>query len=333
MRLYIALIGLSFLLLSSCQKETPPAKIPQTAGTKVLVLCEGNFQWGNADMDLYLPDSNSVYPSVYKAANGQHPGDVLQSAIVEGDFLKLVLNNSGAIITVNKSDFKFHSKISNLGSPRYVADFSSHYFVTDLYAGKVSRLDKNGNMLGSLYTGAWTEEMAVSQGKLWVACRNGYLYATSNGTTWQDSLFLKKGCSWIAEDKSGKLWLLATDSGKSSLFRVQPSAMKVEARFDFTATGYAQKLAMSRNKDTVFCISGGLMAIPTEATILPSTPVFEEKGANWYGLGVDPYSGIIYLANAKDYVSKGEVVVLSSSGAIFQRFACGINPGGFLFYR
>ena len=333
MRIIIALIGLSFILLSSCQKDTPPATVPKTDGTKVLVLCEGNFQWGNADMDLYLPDSNSVYRSVYKAVNGQHPGDVLQSGVIEGDYLKLVLNNSGAIVTVNKSDFKFNAKISNLGSPRYMAEFASQYFVTDLYAGKVTRLDKNGNKLGSLYTGAWTEEMAVSKGKLWVACRNGYLYSTSNGTAWQDSLYLKKGCSWIAEDKAGKLWLLATDSGKSSLFRVQSDVLKVEARFDFTATGFAQKLAISRNKDTVFCISGGLMAIPVEATTLPSTPVFEEKGANWYGLGVDPYSGIVYMANAKDYVSQGEVVMLRSDGVVIQRFACGINPGGFLFYR
>jgi hypothetical protein len=331
MRLTLSLLSLCFL--AACQKEKPPVAVPKTDGSKVLVLCEGNFQWGNADFDLYLPDSNVVYRNVYKAVNGQHPGDVLQSALlVDGD-IRLVLNNSGSVVTIDKADFTFKSKISNLGSPRYLADFLGNLVLTDLYSGTVTTMDKNGNKRASLYTGAWTEEMLVSKGKLWVTCRNGYVYTTSDGNAWQDSIFLKKGCSWGVEDKNGKLWFLATDSGKSSLFRLDVDQHKVESRFDFAATGYAQKLAVSRNKDTVFCISGGLMAIPINASSLPASPVFEEKGANWYGLGVDPNSGIIYLANAKDFVSKGEVVMLQSNGAVVRRFACGINPGGFLFYR
>ena len=48
------------------------------------------------------------------------------------------------------------------------------------------------------------------------------------------------------------------------------------------------------------------------------------------GIDVSP-EGIIYVADAKDYVSSGEVFRYNPDGSFIDKFAVGIIPNGFVF--
>ncbi len=51
----------------------------------------------------------------------------------------------------------------------------------------------------------------------------------------------------------------------------------------------------------------------------------------FYGLGIDPYTGDIYLGDAIDQVQRGIVYRYKSDGTVIDTFKTGINPGFFCF--
>lgn len=303
-------------------------------GSRVMVLCEGNFQWGNADFDLYIPDSQKLYSSVFKTQNGQPLGDVLQSAVYHDGKVWLVLNNSGKLTPVDISGKGGLKEITGLKSPRYVLPVKGDIaWVTDLYDNRIAVVDlKSATVTGYISCNGWTEQLLRAGQEIAVANFNGKVFFYSEEGVLKDSVLLRSGARWLETDKEGKFWALASDSGKSILYRINPGLRQVEKSYQ-VKSGFSQQLAMNKGKDTILFIAGGLYAMDIHADVVPSVPLFSEAGAAYYGLAVDPESNLVYLSDAEDYVSKGEVVVLRTSGAIVHRFRSGINPCGFLFLR
>ena len=48
--------------------------------------------------------------------------------------------------------------------------------------------------------------------------------------------------------------------------------------------------------------------------------------AGFYGLSVNPSSGLIYATDAKDYVTAGDVYVFEPTGALVRKFAADLLP-------
>ncbi|MCC7297357.1 MAG: hypothetical protein IT244_03410 [Bacteroidia bacterium] len=332
--LKLSLLGLVYLASCKPEKKACCDSIPTTNATKALVLCEGNFQWGNADFDVFIPDSNKLYPGVYKAQNNGALGDVLQSGYVGDNGVWLVMNNSGKLVCIDRNTFKFKSEIKGLKSPRYVVIDGETAVVSELYDNRIHIVNLKTNAQSHIQVNGWTEQLCLTAKGIAVASKRGAVYwLNSNKTAIEDSTLVRSGAGWMATDKNGKLWLLASDSGKSMLYKINVETRRIENQMPVGSGGYSQKIAMSLHKDSVFFLGNGVFGMPISALEAPTVPLFVEKGANYYGLAVDPFSGNLYVSDAKDYVSKGEVIVLHGNGAVVHRFNTGINPGEFLFYR
>jgi len=94
-------LGIFLLLLNACVKDKPDA-MPNpnpnyTLSGKVYVVCEGAYGNGNAALGLYIPTKDSFFTDVYRTANAQSLGDVLQSITRMGNYLLLAVNNSNNI--------------------------------------------------------------------------------------------------------------------------------------------------------------------------------------------------------------------------------------------
>lgn len=334
------LASLSVLWISSCKTTDKKPKyipqIPNLPGTKVLVLCEGNFQWNNADFDLYMPDSQLIYNQVFSKYNGGNSaGDVLQSGFANDSFIYLVLNNSGKISVINKYTYTLHHEIKGFTSPRYACWVDNKLFATDLYANKVFWADASAKSVqGSVAVKGWTEQIISTANGLAVVSNNGWLYWLNSSIPSKiDSTPIHKNASAMCMDKNKKLWVMAADSGKIFLSKVNISSRKVELNMEMAAKQGASKMAISKNADSLFFIAGDLFTMSCESNQMPQSPFYKESGVGFYGLGVDPWSGQVYLANAKDFVSKGQIIRLDGSGKVLHRFDTGINPGEFVFYR
>ncbi|MFM1792198.1 MAG: hypothetical protein RLZZ252_552, partial [Bacteroidota bacterium] len=114
-----ALLGL--LALSACEPQPPIDNTPvANSAHKVLVLCEGNFMWGNARLDAIDMDTLQLQTDVYKKINDKPLGDVLQSALYWNNSVYLVVNNSGKVVKLISHTLKQTAVNANLGSPRYL---------------------------------------------------------------------------------------------------------------------------------------------------------------------------------------------------------------------
>ena len=331
------LSGVFFIVvfLSACRKEKPLPETVNAGSASVLVLNEGNFMWANASVDLYNLDSGSLKTNVYQQMNGKPLGDVLQSgSIINGD-IWLVVNNSGKIAVLDSHTLKEKYSIPSMGSPRYALRVGNRVWITDLYSGTIQIRDLTGKQLiAKLHTGSWSEQLVSTGGKVWVACYDGWMRKyDAEQLIKTDSIYIGKGLRWLVKDKNSHVWALASfnDSGFSRLQQWSSGGNKLK---DFTMplAGYASSLCINATGDTLYYLSNGVYSMGTDESKLPTVPIFKRSSANFYHIASHPYRNLIFVCDAADYVSKGTVFLLNSTGSEISNFKAGIIPSGFVFY-
>ena len=94
-----------------------------------LFICnEGNFQYGNASLTYYDPETGDVQNEVFYRANAMKLGDVAQSMVIRDGVGWIVVNNSHVVFAIDISTFREVGRITNLSSPRYI------HFISDTKA-------------------------------------------------------------------------------------------------------------------------------------------------------------------------------------------------------
>ncbi|MES2778319.1 MAG: DUF5074 domain-containing protein, partial [Bacteroidota bacterium] len=99
MKRRIILIGAFATLLGlvSCDKKPQPNDdliLPPLVKGSIMMINEGNFQFGNASLTVYDFNNDIVYPDVFENTNGRKLGDVFQSITVANGKAYLIVNNS-----------------------------------------------------------------------------------------------------------------------------------------------------------------------------------------------------------------------------------------------
>ncbi len=337
-RLFPFLLLLCLGLLA-CEPDPPPSPPVQTGSGSVFILNEGNFQTGNASLDLYDPLSQSLQSGVFARVNGRALGDVLQSLTFFNGRAYLVVNNSGKVEVIEPDSLRALETISGLVSPRYFLGLpGGKAYVSDLYADAISVIDlAQGQKTGEIALPGWTEQLLLAQGRVYVSnLRRSFLYLIDPQTdALVDSLPVGPGGGQLLEDGAGLLWLACggnlQDSVPGRLYRIDPVARQVVDSLRFPAGESPSRLALNPAGDTLYYLNQGVFAMSVEADALPATPLIAEDGGLFYGLGVDPANGDLYLADAVDYVQRGLVLRYRPSGEKREEFRVGIIPNGFAF--
>ncbi|MDQ3191945.1 MAG: YncE family protein [Bacteroidota bacterium] len=342
-RRYIALIFV--LIFLSCKKDKPletepekPVQITQKGG--VFIINEGNFQWGNASIDFYNNVDSSYSSNIFKTANNRPLGDVFQSMEIIKDKAYLVINNSGKIEVVNLLDFKTIGTISGLTSPRYFQSISpTKAYVTDYADNAISVVDLNTNsVVKKIPCMGFTEEIILSNGKVFVTnIQSEYVYVVNPLTDLiTDSIKTGFASNSIRQDKNGKLWVLcngsSTNNKPGSLHRIDPNTNLVEySVFYQDANQNPFKLRINSSNDILYFLNKGVCKIDINNPSLPAEPFIKQVNSIFYGLGVEPETGKIYVADAIDYVQRGKVMRYNNQGVLIDSFLAGIIPGDFYF--
>lgn len=336
----IFLIFISLFFCASCIKDQPPidnTKVDVTSDG-VYIVNEGNFMFGNASISYYSITGDVTQEDLFKPANNKSLGDVAQSLCIYNDKIYIVVNNSGKIEVVDSKTFVLQATITGLTSPRYFVPVSNtKAYVSDLFANAISVLDLSSNtILGNIPCTGWTEEMILSNGKVFVTNkRRDKVYViniTSDLIT--DSIVVSYGSNSIQEDTNGKLWVLCNGDENlqiaAALHRINPLTLKVEQSFSFSE-GSPWRLKMNGTKDTLYYLNKGVCIMGISAADLPSQVLITEGNRSLYGLGIDPLSGIIYVADAMDYVQKSTIYRYKPDGTSIASFKAGIISGDFYF--
>jgi YVTN family beta-propeller protein len=332
------------IICYSCRKDKPEDRVkPQISignGGGVYITNEGNFQFGNAKVSYYDIGGAAVTEDIYQPANNVSIGDVCQSMYLFNGKAYIVVNNSGKVVVVNPKTFIATATITGLVSPRYFLPVSNNKaYVTDLNANSISIIDLSSNIkTGSIACKGWTEELASVYGKVFVTNKESDKVYVINASTdlMEDSIQVSYGSNSIREDKNGKLWVLCngsqTNNIKAALYRIDPITKQVEQSYPFSnVTESPWRLNINGGNDTLYFINDGVFRMPVTASVLPTTAFIPKAGHAFYGLGVDPNTGVVYVSDAIDYVQRGVIYRYQSDGTLIHTFLAGIIPGSFCF--
>lgn len=353
--LTISSIFLGILVsLAGCENYNEPVQ-NYSVTTGVFVVCQGNFTYDNASLSFYNSSSKQVFNNIYASANNNKIlGDVAQSMIIQDSLGMIVLNNSGKISVISTKTFQLKYTMGGFVSPRYIQIINPNKaYVSDLYDTYITIIDpQNFTITGKISVHKTTEQMVLF---------GNYVFATN----WSDENSVQRiDCTKdslegmvqvtfepnsMVLDKNNKIWVLS-DGGYqresnrqiAALTRIDATSFTVEATYSFPSLEYSPTcLTMNNTHDTLYFLSGGwqssasalngIFRMSIDATELPSQPFIYQGLKLFYGLGIDPQTSQIYVANAVDFSQDGWVYRYQPNAAPIDSFKCGVIPSWFCF--
>jgi hypothetical protein len=348
-RISLAVLFAFGLILFSCQK--PDKKQATASGDYqhgVWFIDEGGFQHGDASLDFYHLDKDSVESNVFENVNGKPLGDVLQCMYHYNNKYYLVVNNSNDVLVTDDQTLKVSSVISNIVYPRYFLPVSNtKAYLTDMSDGGINIINLQTNAVSGLIAykpkpdsswTSWTEQLVQYQNHVYVAAvKSGrLLIINSNADKITDSIALGVGLKDLAMDAQNRIWALvdgtlANPNINSKLYCLDTSG-KILKSFTFPdiSTGPGN-LIINAAKDTLYYTYAGIFKMGINDAGLPSQSLISGNGHNFYGLGINPVNGDIYAADALGFSQPGIVFQYNASGKFIKSHRAGIGPNGFLF--
>lgn len=357
-----------FMLTAACSNSDPDIGGEQFSkmGEGVLILCEGNYQAGNSTLSYYNPVTRKVENGVFQRANGGAKlGDTGQSIAIYDGVAYVAMENSGVIWALDTATFKVKGMLTTgktdyMINPRYIHFLSQEKaYVSDLYSPYITVFNP-GTMeyVSSISTGQAsifgynsTEQMVQWGDRVFTNCwsySNKILVIDTTCDEVCDSILLASPQpKSMAMDAHGKLWVI-TDGGYSTgddsygdniphLYRIDAETLTVELDQMLDTDEGNVQLATNPDRTVLYLINNDVYRMGITDSHVPVRPFIQAERDSrgirhfLYGIGVNPYNGEIYVADAIDYSQSGVVYRYSADGTMLDKFRVGITPNGFAF--
>lgn len=326
------------IFFSACEDETPDDQVdsPFQFGAGAYVSNQGPFGSGTGTITYISVDT--IIADAYSTANGGEVlGNVVQSYTVVDTVAFITVNNGGKVVAASANSLvKMYEIPASL--PRYTAAIDQNtaaisYWGLDGFSGGVLVVNiHTGTIESNIDLGGAPERMAVQDGQLYVAMSRGFQrdnrmiaislddYTVTSTTTVGDHPHT------FITDREDRLWLVCggyTDFNDSS--NNTPGALIQVGGTIATAlpTGVEQA-AISADGNSVYLLTPAgleLMSLFSPYTENIIVPGF------FYALAVEAISGNIYLGDAGDFVSPGEIKIYGADQNIISTTPAGIIPG------
>jgi len=347
----IVLAACCFTLSSCDDDDNQPAGEFESG---IFVINEGNFQDADGTISFINPNDGSVKQDLFGTANnGLALGDVVQSMTIDGEFAYVVVNNSNKIEIVNPNTFVSVHTLQGLSLPRYLTTLNGKGYLTEWVSftdpGRVTIIDLEKHIAGeSITTGYGAENILAYNGLLYVS--NSFSNTVSVIDPEQKEVIktiaVGSGPGSLLIDNDDMIWVICAggyDSEYNPLndgkfVRLDPekseneSAVSVVKEIEL-GTNLTAKAAINKAMDSLFYYSGNsVYAMSTSATEAPASPLLTEgEATGFYGIGLDPKDGLLYLADTKNFAGNGVVYRYTTSGTPVDNKVTGRGPNGFVF--
>ncbi|MBN9313492.1 MAG: YncE family protein [Chryseobacterium sp.] len=364
------LFSVFVLFLNSCREDYDYIEYgPQASGVQepedlsvkgLYILNEGNMGSNKASLD-YFDYSTGVFTKNYYA--GQNPtvvnslGDVGNDVKVYRDKLFAVINLSNYVEVMDAKTAKHIGEIP-VTNCRYI-NFHGNYAYITSYGGAVGqsqpgyvvKVDVNTlKIVDKVFVGLQPDELEVVGDKLYVANSGGYSYPNYDNTvsvvdlnTFKETkkITVAINLNKIRKDDNGKLWV----TSRGNYMDIPPKAYVLDPNTDTVIKEINQPISdMGFVENRMYYYgyqwtSSGTVSsygiIDTDTYQTLSNQFIqdgnEKKIVIPYGIAVNPDNGDIFIADAKDYISNGEVFCFTKYGKLKWRATTGDIPGHFAF--
>ena len=346
-KLFITLLTASALGLTSCTNSDDSDKTTFNDEYRngILVLNEGAYGRSNASITFYK--DGIATQNIFKTVNQTKVlGNVAQNIIVKEGKAYIVVNGSNKIEVVDASSFVSEATItSELSNPRYIAIDEQNIYVSNWGDPSVSTDDYIAVLRKSDY--ALVNKISVKEGPDRLILKNNKLVITHSGG-WNngnsvtiydtrnnniknffvgdipndlvvnnnDVYVLCAGITYGAEETGGKL------------VQINLTTNEVTETLNFNQDQHPGFIAI-HNNELYYTLNKSIYKTPTNTTSLPKNPIFTANVTSLYGFNI--VNNAIYIADAKDFASNGEVKYYSLTGSLLGSFATGIGPNTFIY--
>jgi hypothetical protein len=327
------------LLFTACEEDNMmenPTDDVFSFGSGAYVSNQGPFGSGTGTITYISTDT--VIADAYSTANGGEVlGNIVQSFAVVDTVAFITVNNGGKVVAASANSLAKMYEIPAI-QPRYVTAIDAStaaisYWGADGFSGGVLIVNiHSGEVLNDINLGGAPERMAVQDDELYVAMSRGFQrdnrmitlslsdYSITATTTVGDHPHT------FITDRENQLWLVcgghtdfndATNNTPGALIQVGGTVARG------LPTGVEQA-AVSADGNNAYLLTGAGLELMSlydaynENVIIPG---------NYFALAVEPISGNIYLANAGDFTSPGEVTIYDVDQNEISTTTVGVIPG------
>ena len=357
--LYIALIA----VLSACSLQ-PDDDMPTTAPTqtddRLLVLCEG--LWGLDNSTISYIDRGTLTNKWYQQHNpGQHLGDTGNDLILVDDTLIAISVNWSNIIQYIHPDGTAITATEDIPNNRCLATDGKGYLYCTSYArnGYVAKIDlTTKRVVATCNVGYEPDGIAYYEGKLFIANTGGYAFQEDHGYEQTISVVdtesmrelkrINTGCpNLYGKTSQNGQFLCINSRGDGKEHREKSIVLNMASEefqvYDFPTTyscAYNGKFytigAADNNDENVATYSIHTISLPSLKAeeglkeYAAAEPVIKQMQTP-YGIYISPYSGHLYVADARGNSTNGYVYEFDTEGKQLNCYKLrGLNPGHFL---
>ena len=350
----------SFLLLSitvffaSCSDEagiTDPLPLGDYENG-VLILSQGNFGSGNAQLAYLSNDLNTFQNNIFSLVNPTVLlGDTAQDIGFNNDLLYVVLNVSNKIQIANRYTLKSVATIAaGLTNPRYIAFANGKGYVTCWGNGTstsddyVAVINLTNNTVSSVISVAeGPERILENNGKLYVAHKGGYNYGNKITviSAANNAILSTITVGDVPESMrvvGPSMYVIcsgnpsyATTETAGQLVKINLQTNTVTSSLTFATTAHPSNLDFY-NSELYYTIAEKIFKTTPDSSALPSVPLFSTTAQGAYGIySFEVENNKIYLGDAGNYSANGKVYVHSLTGVLQNTRTVGVIPAGFYF--
>lgn len=343
------------IVASTSTKVTQP---DAEVGMGVYLLNEGNMGSNKATID-YFDYSTGIYSkNIYAERNPEvvyELGDVGNDIEIYGDRLYAVINCSN-LVEVMDAATATHRGVVSIPNCRYIT-FSGDYAYVSSYAGEVG-IDPNARLgyvakvdleslevVAECTVGYQPEDMAVADGKLYVAASGGYMAPNFDNRvsiidldsfTLIENIEVGVNLHRMELDEYGYLWVSSRgDYGDiaSCTYIIDTASDSVVGVLDVPNSN------MTRSGDKIYICSSdevSFTVVDTRTqTVIDDNFIKDGTQSDIttpYGIAANPTTGELFITDAKGYYTSGKLHCYSSDGVLKWSVTTGDIPSAITFY-
>ncbi|MCX6309508.1 MAG: YncE family protein [Bacteroidia bacterium] len=349
----ILLVLLAGIFLFACDDLVSIVPDPNNhvSGTGALyILCDGNYSLNNSTLGVYDFSKKTFTSNFFQAKNGRKLGDTGNDLQRSGSKLYVVVNGSSQVEVLDARTGISLKQISLFNGttarqPRSIAFWEDKVYVCS-FDGTVARIDTASLEIEAfINVGRNPDGITASNNKLYVSNSGGLDYGSTLGydhtvsvistETFTETKRIEVGLNpgRIKADNYGYVYVSVRGDYKEASGNwvcIDTQSDAVVATYDFQVTNfdlcgekaYFYSYDESSKESTI-----GVFNLQTK---LVQTTAFIQDGTQLktpYGITADPQSGAVFITDAGDYVSSGDVFCFSEAGILSYKLSnVGINP-------
>lgn len=346
----ILLLSLLVVCAFSCEKPDPveePAVVPvEVVSRGAYVLSEGLMDHNNSSLLFYDFDKGTT-TDAFLAANNRGLGDTGNDLQIYGSKMYCVVNISETVEIMETKTAKSLKQISLSGrQPRRIA-FDGGYAYVCCFDGAVVKIDTaTMEVTATAQAGSNPDGICVANGKLYVANSGGLNYPNYGNTVTVFDLATFSPIKDItvvinptrmAADSQGDVYVVSNGNYGDvpmTFQRIDSQTDELVQTFDFAVTNFTISGNLCYfyhyNYSTQQC-AVKVMDVLTEQIV---NEQFVSDGTSLttpYGIAVNPDNGDVYLTDAYQYSTNGDVICFGADGHKKFSFEAGVCPSCIVF--